>query len=110
MAWVTLLPLAWLLLVTFTAGWQKVMSSDPKLGFLSLANHTDGLVQTGAMTAELGARVAFNARLDAGLTTLFVAVTLMVVLASAREWLLVLRGRKQPVLQESAFVETAYAG
>ena len=79
-AWVTLLPLAWLLLVTFTASWQKVLSTDPKLGFLSLADRTDGEgADAGEMAAELGRQVAFNARLDAALTTMFVAVTLMVV-------------------------------
>jgi carbon starvation protein len=108
-AWVTLVPLAWLLAVTCTASWQKVLSPDPKLGFLALAGRTEQQVAAGEMAAALGRQVAFNARLDAALAVLFVAVTLVVVVSSAREWLLVLRGRKPTLARETPFVETAYA-
>ena len=109
-AWVTVVPLAWLLTVTFTASWQKVLSPDPKLGFLSLADRTMAKVNAGEMAAELGRQVAFNARLDAALTTMFVTVTLIVVVVSVREWWLVIRGRKPARAEETPFVETAYAG
>jgi carbon starvation protein len=108
-AWVTLLPLAWLLAVTCTASWQKVLSPDPKLGFLALAARAEQQVAAGEMAAALGRQVAFNARLDAALAVLFVAVTLVVVVSSAREWLLVLRGRKPALARETPFVETLYA-
>jgi len=108
-AWVTLLPLAWLLAVTCTASWQKVLSPDPKLGFLALAARAEQQVAAGEMAATLGRQVAFNARLDAALAVLFVAVTLVVVVSSAREWLLVLRGRKPALARETPFVETLYA-
>jgi carbon starvation protein len=107
-AWVTLLPLTWLMVVTGTASWQKVMSPDPKLGFLALAEATEVKVAAGEMAAELGTQVAFNARLDAALAALFACVTLLVVLASAREWWLVLRGRKDARVREAPFVESAY--
>ena len=58
---------------------------------------------------ELGRQVAFNARLDAALAALFALVTGWVVLAAAREWWLVLQGRKPAVAQETPFVESAYA-
>jgi hypothetical protein len=62
------------------------------------------------MEAARGARLIFNDRLDAALTLVFLVVTLLVVLASAREWMLVLTRRKPARAQESPFVETAYAG
>ncbi|HEV3051251.1 MAG TPA: carbon starvation CstA family protein [Longimicrobium sp.] len=110
-AWVTLLPLAWLALVTFTAGWQKVFSPDPKLGFLSQANAIESGLQAGrlpaaAQTAEAAQRMIFNARLDAVVALVFMAVAAMVMVVSAREWLLIVRKRKPAVMHEAPFVPT----
>jgi carbon starvation protein len=108
--WVTLLPLAWLLAATLTAGWQKVFADDPRLGFLAHAAQTGARVASGTMDASLGARLIFNDRLDAIVTLAFMVVTILVLLASAREWVLILTRRKPATAQESPFVETAYAG
>jgi carbon starvation protein len=108
-AWITLLPLAWVLVVTLTAGWQKVFAADPRLGFLAHAALTAQQVAEGALDPTRGARLIFNDRLDAAVAMAFMMVTLLVVLASAREWLLVLTKRKPARVQESPFVETAYA-
>jgi carbon starvation protein len=108
--WVTLLPLAWLLAATLTAGWQKVFADDPRLGFLAHAAQTGARVASGAMDASLGARLIFNDRLDATVTMAFMVVTILVLLASVREWVLILTRRKPATAQESPFVETAYAG
>jgi carbon starvation protein len=109
-AWVTLLPLAWLLAATLTAGWQKVFATDPRLGFLAHAATVTEQVAAGGIEAARGARLIFNDRLDAVVTISFMVVTLLVVLASAREWVLILTRRKLAAAKESPFVETAYAG
>jgi len=100
-AWVTLGPLAWLITVTTTAGYQKVFSTDPKLGFLS---HAASLAQSADPNA---ARMIFNDRLDAAIALFFIAVVAMLVCTSAREWWLVLSRRKPAVLHESPFVPSA---
>jgi carbon starvation protein len=109
-AWVTLAPLGWVLAVTLTGGWQKVFSDDPRLGFLAHAAKTAGQVAAGTMEAARGARLIFNDRLDAVLGLAFMTVTLLVVAASAREWVLVLTRRRPATAKESPFVETAYVG
>jgi carbon starvation protein len=109
-AWVTLLPLAWLLAATLTAGWQKVFAADPRLGFLSHAVLIGEQVAAGTMEASRGARLIFNDRLDAVVTLTFMVVTVLVLLSSAREWVLVLTRRKPAKAKETPFVETAYAG
>jgi carbon starvation protein len=101
-AWTTSFPLVWLATVTLTAGWQKVFSADPKLGFLAQAS---SLADSAAPDA---ARRIFNANLDAGLCLFFMAIVVVVILASAREWWLVLSRRKEPTVHETPFVETAY--
>ena len=55
--------------------------------------------------------VAVNGpRLDAVVTLTFMVITVLVLLSSAREWVLILTRRKPAKVQESPFVETAYAG
>jgi carbon starvation protein len=109
-AWVTLLPLAWVLTVTLTAGWQKVFAADPRLGFLAHAAVTADQIAAGAIDPARGARLIFNDRLDAVVAVAFMVVTLLVVAASAREWILVLTRRKPALAKETPFVETAYVG
>jgi carbon starvation protein len=103
-AWVTLLPLAWLAAATLTAGWQKVFSPDPKLGFLS---HAASLATSSDPNA---ARMIFNDHLDAALAVFFMAVVLVVIVASAREWVLIAARRKAPVVNEAPYVRTQLAG
>jgi carbon starvation protein len=109
-AWVTLVPLAWVLAVTFTAGWQKIFATDPRLGFLSHRDQVAGQIANGAMEAARGARLMFNDGLDATVTAAFMIATVLLLAASAREWILIVTRRKPAAAKESPFVETAYAG
>jgi carbon starvation protein len=108
-AWVTVLPLVWLLIVTLTAGYQKIFSTDPRLGFLSHAELVKSQIASGTMEAARGARLVFNDRLDAVVAGVFIIVVVLVVVMSVREWFLVLSGRKAPVSRETPFVETSLA-
>jgi carbon starvation protein len=107
-AWATIVPLVWLLAVTMTAGWQKIFAADPRLGFLAHAADTAAKIASGAIDPTRGGRMIFNDRLDAVVAGFFMVVTIALVFASVREWVMVLRGRKPAVTRETPFVETAY--
>jgi carbon starvation protein len=88
-AWVTILPATWLLICTLTAGWQKIFSEDPKVGFLSHASrYAEALAQNKilapAKSMEEMSRIVFNDRLDAVLCALFIFVVVSVAFASVR--------------------------
>ena len=102
-AWVTLAPLAWLVAVTMTAGFEKVLSADPKLGFLA---HAASLA--GAADPHAG-RLVLNDHVNAGMTVTFTAVVLLLLVVSVREWILVLSRRKTATVNEAPYVTSAYA-
>jgi len=107
-AWVTALPAAWLLVCTLTAGWLKMFSADPKVGFLAHADKYAGAVAEGKLLApakSLAAmeRVVFNDRLDAVLCGLFIFVVLSVLVYSIKS-ILAARAERRPTVQEAAFV------
>ena len=109
-AWTTILPLAFVLVVTLTAGWQKIFAADPRLGFLSRARVTLDQMAAGTIDRATGSRIVFNYRLDAVVSAVFMTVTVLLVIASVREWVLIVRRRRPAVSRESPFVESAYAG
>ncbi len=75
--WVTLVPTAWLLITTLTAGVQKIFHSDPRIGFLALAHKFSDAAAQGTVLAPAKSiaemqRVAFNNYLDAVVCGFFV--------------------------------------
>jgi carbon starvation protein len=100
----TALPLVWLLSVTMTAGFEKIWSPDRRLGFLAQADHLAGQLASGAIpeASRLATEtVAFNARMNAAVTGLFMLLVVIVVLDAARVWFRTLRGGARPVLAEA---------
>jgi carbon starvation protein len=87
-AWVALLPTAWLLVCTLTAGWQKVFSTDARVGFLAVANKFQAMIDSGNIPAQYTqsqlSQLVFNNRLDAGLTLYFMVVVVVLALFSLK--------------------------
>jgi carbon starvation protein CstA len=91
-AWVTLVPTAWLLICTLTAGLQKLFHPDPAIGFLAHAAKFSAAAGAGEILAPAKTladmqRVIFNDWVDAGLAALFIAVVLAMLaygIAAAR--------------------------
>ena len=104
---VSLVPLCFMCAVTFSAGYLKVFSPDPRLGFLSGAQSL--LSQAAAVTDPVKAanlaRQATIWRFDAFVAVSFLVLVLLIVVGSARQWLQLLRGTKRVVLHESEFVQ-----
>lgn len=109
--WVTLAPLAWLLSVTMTAGWMKVFSADPRVGFLSQAAGLQRTLSAGGTPAQISEwkHVLLNTQINAAVTGAFLVLVLLVVLVCGREWWLLLSRRRQPVLREEPYVALSTA-
>jgi carbon starvation protein len=98
-AWVTLLPLTWLLICTMTAGWQKMFHPDPKIGFLSHAAKYLEALGRGELLAPARSeaqmrQVIFNDYVNATMCALFIAVVLSIIFYGIRS---VLAARRSDV-------------
>jgi carbon starvation protein len=110
--WVTLLPMAWLVIVTMTASYQKVFDSNPNLGFLSKASSLAAQITAGAIPAAKIAetqRLIFNQRLDAAVTGVLACMILVLIVEALVQWYAILSGRKVAMLHESPYVATRWA-
>ncbi len=110
--WVTLTPSVWLVAVTMTASYQKIVSANPRIGFLAQARQMAERLTTGSIAPDKvieTERLIFNAQLNAGVTALLAGLVIVVVLSAAWEWYRLLSGRRASDLQETPYVATQFA-
>ncbi len=109
--WVTLVPLAWDAVVTLTASWYKIFSSEPTIGFFAqrsaaqsaLAN---GENYTGASSLAQTQQIITNATVDGILSIVFALAIIIVIADAARVWFGLIRGGKEPDMQEAPYEES----
>jgi carbon starvation protein len=105
--WITAGPLAWLIVVTFTAGSQKVFSPLPNIGFLAHADRLAARLVSGGLTVAQIAetqRQIFNDRLDAAVCGMFLLLVGTILVDSVRVWAGLLRGTREATVGEAPFV------
>jgi carbon starvation protein len=110
--WVTLLPMAWLVIITMTASYQKIFSANARIGFLAQASAMAAQLAAGKVAAAKIAdtqRLIFNLRLDAAVTAVLAGMILVLLVEALGQWYAILSRSKEPVLQETPYVATQWA-
>jgi carbon starvation protein len=103
---ITIVPLLFMAVVTFSAGYMKIFSPDPNLGLLASARLA---IEKSAQVADAVAaavliRQATMYRIDVFVAASFLVLVLLIAIGSAVEWYRLLVGRKRVELHESEFV------
>ena len=110
--WVTVAPMAWLVIVTITASYDKIFDPNPRIGFLSYANVLAAQIAAGKIPAAKLAdtqRLIFNQRLDAVVTAVLALMVLVLIVEALVQWYAILSRRREAVLHESPYVATQWA-
>ena len=110
--WVTLVPMAWLIIITMTASYQKIFDANPRIGFLAFAKALAAQIAAGKIPAEKIAesqRLIFNYRLDAAVTGVLACMILVLIVEALVQWYAILIRRRVPVLYETPYIATRWA-
>lgn len=117
-AWITGIPLAWDATVTLTASWQKVFSSDPRVGFFQQRSNYQDAIDAGkvlppAKNMDDMHTVVTNSTVDGVITAALALLIVIVILDAARVCVRHVRNPQASRLSEAPYVEsklTAPAG
>jgi carbon starvation protein len=90
--WVPGIALAWDLIITMTASYQKVFSDNPKIGFFTQRSTYQAALDNGkllkpAKTAEAMQQIVTNSMVDGVLMAVFALLTLVVVASAIPVWI-----------------------
>jgi carbon starvation protein len=110
-AWVTGLPLAWDAAVTLTASYQKVFSSDAKLGFFAQRDKYSKALDAGqllspAKNADQMRQIVTNSTVDGVLAALFAVLVIVVIVNAAVVCVRAVRSGSTTASAETPFVES----
>ncbi|MBF0157713.1 MAG: carbon starvation protein A [Magnetococcales bacterium] len=108
-AWVTLLPLSWLLVTTFTAAIEKIGHSNPRIGFLAHADRYGEALKAGSLLPpakdlEQMGRIVFNDRVDAWLALFFMLMVITILGYGVRTCFQAWRSRQVTVHESPALL------
>ena len=106
-AWVTIVPMTWLLVTTLIAGWQKLFHESPSIGFLALARRFSDAIDKGIVLAPAKDmkqmyQIMVNNYIDAALAGMFVCVVLAILGFGLRACVRAYR-ENQPTAQETPY-------
>ncbi len=110
--WVTMAPMAWIVIITMTASYQKIFDPNPRIGFLSYVNVLTAQLAAGKIPAAKIAEtqhVIFNQRLDAAVTAVLAGMVAVLIIEALIQWYGLLSRRTQPTLHEAPYVATQWA-
>ena len=105
-AWITAIPLTWLIIITSTAAWAKLFSPELRIGFLSHAQDLTTRLAAGTLPPDIAAtaqQLIFNDYLAAALTCFFLITTWILVLDTLRVSYRIITGKSHPPLSEAPY-------
>lgn len=114
-AWIPGIPLAWDLVVTMTASWQKIFSGDPRVGYWT--QHFQYRDAREAGEAAFGAAkspdqidaVIRNTFIQGSLSVIFAALVVIVVIAGVIMAVKAIRGSGRPLTEDDPVPSRIFA-